>query len=315
MNRKKKSKALFYLILFLVPFFILSIICNRIYYNIQIPIKPYIPPNTEILILGDSHAAFALDPEVIGKTVNFSSYGESYVHNYYKLKFALKKSKSLKIVILPIDLHSFSDFREDRIHFNMKWLQYIDFIELGWIKNKPISYLIKYLHLRIFEFKGHYLQFINHFFSHQDSQKSNLLIDKGFIAKDGFYFHKQDEKAQRRASRQLKDFNYFSKEIVLFFKKILQECEDNQIQVVLMKSPITREYYKQADRLINIKHLYSQVFQIARKFRNIHLLDFQTLYFKNESGLFWDPQHLNKIGASKFSALVKNHLVQHKLIR
>ncbi|MCK4836825.1 MAG: hypothetical protein KAT17_09315 [Candidatus Aminicenantes bacterium] len=313
MKNENKVKGFFYLIGFLIPLLILSFLCNRFYYHNRFPVKPEIARDTKTLILGDSHAAFALDPDIIGKAVNFSSYGESYIHNYYKLKYALKHNSSIKVIILPIDIHSFSDFRKDRIHFTLNWYRFIDFIDLGWHKNQFVPYLLKYLNLSLFEFKGKYSRFFKDLFKKQGNQKSTPFR-YGFTPQEGFFFQQQKEKARRRAYRQLRGYDYFCEELVFYFKKILNECEKNRIRVILLKLPITEAYFTVVSQLINVNHLYEQVFGLARQYKNIHSFDYQKLYFKNESGLFWDPQHLNQTGARNISTIIKNRLTELHLI-
>ena len=110
-----RLKSILSLLVFLIPLLAASLILTRILQEMQYPNGPEIPGDTEILILGDSHGVCALDPGIIGRAVNFSSPGESYLHNYYKLRWFLKQEHSLKAILLPLDLHSFSDFRKDRI--------------------------------------------------------------------------------------------------------------------------------------------------------------------------------------------------------
>jgi hypothetical protein len=310
----QKIKSLLLLVLFLIPLLGVSLYLTHLNIRLQYPDRATIPEDTEILILGDSHGVFALDPVLIGKAFNFSNSGESYIHNYYKLKFALKRKHSLKAVILPLDLHSFSDFRKNRIHFNLNWLRYLNYPELGWIKKQAWSYLIKYLNLRFFSFKGRYRQFGDALLNPGLTRKTNQEEEPGFVAREGYFFHNREEKARKRANRQLKDFNSFSPEMVFFFKSILKECQDRQLRVILLKLPITEDYYQQAGKLIDIHRLDARVQPLVRNFTHVCIFDFQKIYFKNEAGLFWDPQHLNKIGARDISVRIHDRLIRQGII-
>ena len=73
----------------------------------------------EILAMGDSHVATGFDPRVFQHAFNFSLYGENYIYNYYKLKYILQSNPPIKVVILPVDLHSFSSWRADRFLHHM----------------------------------------------------------------------------------------------------------------------------------------------------------------------------------------------------
>jgi hypothetical protein len=309
----EKFKSLLMLLVFLAGLLGLSLLLTRLLIRIEYP-PPDIPRDTEILILGDSHAVYALDPNLIGKTVNFSSAGESYIHNYYKLKWALKRCPSLKTVVLPVDLHSFSDFRKDRIHFTLNWLRYLDYPELGWIKNKVLDYGVKYLDLLFFGFKGQYRKFAKAILkpgykSNPDSEES-----PGFKPREGFFFHNRDEKARKRAGRQFNGFNPFCPEMVYFFKRILNRCANHQLRVILLRLPISRNYYLQAEKLTDITLLEARMLLLAQQFPHATVIDFRKIYFNHESGLFWDPQHLNRAGARDLSLRFRDRLVQQGFI-
>jgi len=294
--------------LFLVFLFFL---CNQMYLQRQVPANPSIPADTEILILGDSHASYALDPELIGKAYNFSGYSESYVHNYYKLKYALKQNLSLRAVILPIDLHSFSDFRQERVFFNPQWLPFIDYLEVGWIKNRFLPYLVKYLNLRLFAFRGKYSLLFKLFSKTGSASAANPEMVSGYSPQNKYILFRRDRQIQRaknRAARQLRGFDPFSKEMAVFFKMILAECARNKLHVVLLKLPVSEVYYDEARRLIDIRQLYERMLALARPYRNVQFLDFQKLLFKNGAGFFSDSQHVNKTGAEKISRLVGKSL-------
>lgn len=299
---------------FLVPLLGICLLLTHTIIRIQYPDSPNFPGETEILILGDSHAVCALDPNIIKKSVNFSSSGESYTHNYYKLKWILKRSHSLKTVVLPIDLHSFSDFRKDRIHFTLNWLRYLDYLELGWIKKRILECGIKYLDLKFFGFKGQYQKFADALFQPGNMSKPNPEEAPGFKPRDGYFFHNREEKARKRANRQLKGFDPFCPEMVFFFKRILNLCLDREFRVVLLKLPISQEYYKQAEKLTDVTGLETRILQLARRFPEATVIDFRKIYFRQEAGLFWDPQHLNKIGARDLSLRFRDRLIQQRII-
>jgi len=83
----QKIKSLLLLVLFLIPLLGISLYLTHLNIRNQYPDRATIPEDTEILILGDSHTVFALDSVLIGNAFNFGRSGESYIHNYYKLKF------------------------------------------------------------------------------------------------------------------------------------------------------------------------------------------------------------------------------------
>ena len=314
MRNANKYQALFRLVLFLIPLLLASFYLNRCYMKNQLAIDPPLTRGINILILGDSHAAFALDPGFIDRAFNFSSYGESYIHNYYKLKYALRHAPGIQVVILPIDLHSFSDFRKDRIHFTPDWYRYLNYVELGWRKKRLVSYLLNDLKLGLFEFRGN-TSFLTPSILKKKNPPPSRQPSYGFTPQTGFFFQNQNKKARNRAYRQLKGFNTFSGEMEFYFRKILDLCETHHLQVILLKLPVSRAYFDVASRLINVDRYYGKIFALTRHYKNIHTFDFQKLYFGNQSGLFWDPQHLNSTGSRDISTIVGKRIKNLNLVR
>lgn len=306
MKAKNKTSAFLWLIVFLVPLLLACFLLNRIHLKDQGGADPRWSGNKDILILGDSHTAFALDPEILGRAVNFSSYGESYIHNYHKLKYALARAPAIQMVILPIDLHSFSDFRKDRIHFTPYWYRYLNYIQLGWRKKKILTYGLNYLKLALFEFRGKYSWLYRKMFNPRAAPST--APGHGFTPQEGFFFHNQKKKARFRASRQLEGFDPFSREMVDYFKRILEICQRYDIEIILLKLPISRAYYKVASRFVHVPGFYHKIFTLARRYPRIHSFDFQKYFFGNESVLFWDPQHLNRTGARRISTLIRDRI-------
>ena len=222
---------------FILPLIFLGAVFSRLDEKIAFPGKFWIPPGTRILILGDSHAVCSLDPGRIGKAVNFSSDGESYVQNYYKLKYALRCAPSLRTVILPVDLHSFSDFRAKRIMVDAEWSRYIDFLEIGKLRKKRFHYFYEWLKLRCFGFRGRYERFYRRWILGRKTVSVSRL-DRGFLPYQGIFIKKNSmARGQKRAFRQLKGYNIFSPEMVFFFKKILDLARQHELNIILLRFP------------------------------------------------------------------------------
>jgi len=312
---QRKRRTLIIGLAFLTPLLIATLLINRFYFSARSADRMPIPPQCRILILGDSHVSFGIDPAIIGPAVNFSSYGESYIQNFYKLKYALTVGRSIRTVILPIDLHSFSSFRLERIGFNPHWAAYIDYLELGRIKGRFPEYLVKTIDLRLWAYRGQYGRLLPFLFPSDRRPKAiRPDIERGFTPKTGFFFRKKQGRSWNRVRRQLLGFNHFHPQLVLFFRRILSLCAERDIRVVLVKMPITSRYYRHAARLVPVDDFYGRIERIAGEYPGVHRLNYQAIYFKLENWLFFDAEHLNNRGARHLSDLLRKNLIQLGLL-
>lgn len=111
---------------------------------------------TDILVLGDSHPGTSINPNHFKyKLVSWCSGGERYSFNYFKLKYFFSTYNPPKILILPLDLHSFKSAPTDGLAGgdDFFWFQYMDYYEVGKLVHEPFLYLLKYL-------KGRYAPYV-----------------------------------------------------------------------------------------------------------------------------------------------------------
>ncbi len=304
-----KIKALILLTVFTLPLLFLCAMFSRIHEKIAAPEKFKIPAGTRVIILGDSHAVCSLDPRRVGRAVNFSSNGESYIHNYYKLRYALRAAPFLRTVVLPIDLHSFSDFRSDRVRVNLEWLQYIDYLEYGRHSRRLPYYLGELLRLRGFGFCGGYRSFFSRWLLGRRAPSVSRL-DQGFVPKTGYFIKKNSAKSGRkRALRQLQGVDLFSPEMVFYFRKILDLASRHRLHVVLLSFPVTPEYLRTAEELMSIDRYYARIRAITAKYSHVHFINRQRLFHKKAGLFFRDAQHLNANGAGIFSGSIRRDLI------
>jgi len=307
---REKARALAALPAFLLPLLLICAVISRLDEKIELPGKFTLPAGTRILILGDSHAVCSLDPQRIGAAVNFASDGESYIHNFYKLKTALPAAPSLRTVILPVDLHSFSDFRSARVQVSPEWAQYLDYLEIGRIRNKRFYYLREWFQLRCLGFRGRYERIFTRWVLGRGTA-SVSGPDRGYLPKQGVFLKKNSRlRGRKRALRQLFAVDRFSPEMVLYFGKILELAGRHHLNVVLLRFPVTPEYLNTAEELMSIDRFYERIGAITRGYPRIHFLNRQRIFRRPPGFYFHDAQHLNGKGAEKFSDLIRRDLAR-----
>ena len=257
------------------------------------------------LSLGNSHNC--VNTYILEKSFNYGSPGENYIQSYYKLKSILGKSgKRPENVILFADISSFGPMTADRLEYNSYWIKYIDYFELARVK-KNRDILSKWLEGRFFSFAGNYkdiqLTFI------YAIKIGKLELHNGYRPHRDFknFAREQNRKKQARAKTNiyLSKQGYLDKDILLYFEKILRLCQDYDINVILIRIPVTKEYFEEASNIVPVDELYEQIDVVCKSYPNVtHFLDYHSLYFDHPE-YFFDPDHLNPRGSDLFTERLK----------
>jgi hypothetical protein len=295
-----------------------------------------------MLALGDSHVGCGLLPKIIKLNLfKWPTAGEGYIQNYYKLKSYLKDHRP-NLLILPLDLHSFSSVRIRNIVGDYYWVKYIDYFELASITGQRSYFLKKYFKGKFYPYVGEgdtlfqwlALKFIknqNQFIP--QARKEAAKFDVDFVAAgasiNGFGSSKAKIAAQRNnqpqnrkpkknkkssvnmagASRRVRSQfhrkNPFDPTLVHYFKEILELCREKQIPVFLVKYPVSLEYFNAAAGYFSIRDFYKRIDAITENYPNIYLLDYQSIFF-NKPQYLADSDHVNKKGAALLSKQIKD---------
>ena len=327
--KKNATKTIAFLIILLVIFLTL----NSVWFNVnlkytQFGITDYqfekYKDETRILFLGDSHTKDNINPHFINDSFNFAIRGEKYIMTYYKFKSILdNEDLNIDIISLPIDLHSFSIGKDHWDVFDLGlwyWGKYVNFYDIVNIRNEVnlltlIDWEINYL----FPFIGQGEQ-IFHFNSLNEIDRMKQLSSYEIIC--GFYKTEFDldqieyDTFKNDVERNIdNDFKYtvFDNDLYNYFLKCVDLARENDIKVILIKSPLTIEYFNATKMYINSTDFYDKILDEISNFNNVYILDYQKTFFNNIT-LFKDPDHLNKIGAERLSKMVNNDLMQLGLI-
>ena len=265
----------------------------------------------QILFLGQSDMKRAVIPEVMPfKAYNFAELGESFIETYYKFKYYIEGMPSLKVVVLPLPLGSFSSFRTNRIGTNYYSYGYISFRDL-WelyqikgpfvIRQKLASYspVLDPGQLRTFWKNFRRLIKKKPIERAVIQDGYHLLTIKGIV---------NERMAIRSIQRHFQGHNIFDKDLLLYFEKILILCHVRGIKVVTLMTPMTDYYLKHAEKYMTKAALDEKVFNHPRFSPYIYKhLDYLDLYAKDHN-LFVDGDHLNHEGATLFSKQIASEL-------
>jgi len=263
----------------------------------------------EILAMGDSHVATGFDPRVFQHAFNFSLYGENYIYNYYKLKYILRRNPQIKVVILPVDIHSFSSWRADRFPHDFYWVKYVDYLQVGYYKGELLRFIGKFIKGKWFPYIGEYeTAFGLPQLDERERQVALPEIIRGFVVKTETFEKNRKKRTRQRVRLHYHNHHYLDDVVARYFEKILKLCAFYKKNLVLVKFPVTEIYFRYASDQVPVEKLYDRVKRLIKTYPNARLLDYQNLFFENDAPYFDDPDHLNRHGAKILSQKIRRDL-------
>ena len=265
-------------------------------------------PEIDTLILGDSHAQRGINPLLLGNAFNFGTTGETYIQTYYKLKYILDtKKKKIKRVVLPLDLHGFTERRSKNNSNIYYWKKYIDPMELGKAQGQPFKYFILYyIKANFFSYTSE----LGTLISFTNKQKRSFL-KRGFRPLIGEYTEVL-KGAEGRALKRIdthfpENENYVDEVLLSYFKKTLDLCLANDIEIIFVKYPVTDLYFKLLKERVKPRKIESRLLEVLKAYPQMPLADYRKVYFaKNQ--FFYNHDHVNLKGANMLTKNLKQAL-------
>ncbi len=258
------------------------------------------------LTLGNSHNC--INTYILDSSFNYGSPSENFIQSYYKLKHVLEETgQRPRNLILQADVSSFGPMIANRFEYNSYWIHYIDYFELARIKgNRDV--LDKWLEGKFMSYAGNY----------KDIQLSIFyrIKVKTLEIYNGYRPHRDYRNFANNPNRQRTAWNkanlilspdiYMDPSIAVYFEKILQLCQKYRINVMLIRIPMSKEFYEEECKIVPVDKLYAEVEEIACRYPVYdRILDYHDL-FSDHPEYFFDPDHLNIKGADLFT----EHLVK-----
>jgi hypothetical protein len=243
-------------------------------------------PSFETYLLADSHG-HALDDltEEVG-IFNFSDPSDSYEDMLRKVKYIILNSE-VKKILLSVDAHTLSTYRNDNNNLD-----------------RSTIYASRE------DFKSDYDQFQQRYVKryvpllHGKSRDALLMYIKSLLpqsAREEVLWEKKtpaerNSKASQRANIHFKNATR-SKKMEALLLEIINLCQQNDVQLLGIKFPLTAEY------AAAIKTRGYETDDILRD-NGIEVLDFRTV-FSTRNDYFRDQDHLSTLGAEAFLQFLK----------
>lgn len=263
-----------------------SLLFNTLIINNYLGYK--IEPNKNILILGDSHTEYAIDDSILKNSINLSHSADSYFYSNLKLRKMKKENPQIDTLFLAFSNHNLLTDYDDRWLFNTAHIKsklriytdlmsFSDFLFL--FKANPSAVMQGIIELPKYSLK---------------------LLIKGNLRDRGLGGFKatnrnrlKEDINQRKKNKTQRKLEYSKYELNHFFS-IVNFCANNNIELILISTPIHQEYNKMKGKEIQLLNNFYNA-----KLSHIKFLNFTEFDIPDDS--FQDLDHLNAKGARLFT--------------
>lgn len=257
--------------------------------------------NAEIVINGNSRALSHFVPAIFDsvykcKTYNLGFGGHPFNEQYFKYGFYINQNKPPKLVIQNVDFFTLSDL----FIIGHEREQVLPFVYNSYIRTHlmDFGFSAAEVYLPLVRYFGYQQIIKNGLFEFFSIKKyHNKVSTQGFVAEEGNW--NPYELSKLKSIKFINDS--FS---VGFFEKYLSELKQNNVNVVLVNSPV---YYKATEKLENKEEMNNYYNDVAKKF-GFKYLDFTNDSICNDSTKFVLAIHLNENGAKIFTKKLINEI-------
>lgn len=258
--------------------------------------------NSDIIILGSSRSFVSLNPNILEKTTNLSTYNLSFNAGSYNLqnlkyKAYLKNNTPPKIIIQNIDMAHFTESNRIPAPY-----QFIPFLDNKNLQSGLVCYFDEYLlktSLPLYKYNSEHrllLKGIQSFFG-----RTYILFptQKGFSSKN-ISFKRDSSNIERLKSLEKESINQtkYSKGIISI-ENLVDTPKISQTLVVLIWLP---EYSERLELNKELRlYLKNQVKKIVADNKSAVFIDYSNDSISFDRKYFYDTFHLNKEGAQLMS--------------
>ena len=259
---------------------------NRNWANFKISDK------NNILLVGHSHSECAFNDTIVSGLINYSQSGESYFYTYFKVKKLISQNPHINKILIEFSNNQIDQHMDDWI-WDDKYLSYrfpkyasfMDLQSLQFLREKNPNCFKQSLPVVV------------------KNNVTMLLKQLNYTKEIGGYLYlernKTDSILKSRSFEKeiLDEFQEVSVHNLAYLHKIIDFCQQNDVAVFLIRSPLHAQYYGYQNE---------PTFQdlLVTDFSNVSFLDFSKFPLENKE--FGDLQHLNHFGATKFSKWFSN---------
>lgn len=302
------SKLIKRVLLYLLPIFLVFIAFELFYrfvpndYSVKYTTIPKKFDNTTILIFGNSHTFYGLNPKYFDKpTYNLAHISQTLYFDKILFDNYINQFKNIKCVVLHIEYTSLSEI--------------VDTQENNWRK----YYYQTYMNLEVPSINKY--DCTKYFLSSTRNFKANTKLGLRYLKdgtivdcdENGFGINytkakktpllKKDALIRvKNIEDNLMNFN----DNIARVQSIIDTCKKRGIKVVLLNMPVT-SYFSEGVNQIKLKKIQETCNRIAYNNYNVSYLNlFKDKRFTNED--FFDSDHMHTDGAKKCSKITNTYI-------
>jgi hypothetical protein len=294
-------------LVFVLMFLLLSIHYNHLTKNDNDAYRGYIQKflksNPQVLILGDSHPFNAIcTSELDDRYFNLSWGSDDIRQMFLKLDFAIKNKPDIRYVAVPLDYHTFAEYRYINNSFarDLYYTSNLGLVTELFNSNTLVCYnelLAKRCPL----------------ISAKNWEKYFLILltkcEGNGISKEASCNWVEIDEDKKLYDTKCRVNGQLSGRIVVdkmvdVFDKLISYCDKLNINIIGIKYPLSRQYIEvsKGKDLDRVEQVISQ-----REDRFISILDYRDLFIDHPQ-YFCNTDHLSPVGAKIFTQVLKRDI-------
>lgn len=259
-----------------------------------------------IIFLGDSHAEDGIRSGYIQDAFNYGMNSENYIKNYYKLKKVVETDNfTIRCVAIEIDPQSFSTAHYTKtaiMQYKAYYSRFMTFDEIVKVRNDSPAAVWFEIYL---PFIGQGTDFWNVFLLKPKAVPEKIVNpDRQRLSEV------LAEKSKSAVFRYYADQDRVGSIPVDYYTRIIEYAKDNNIKIILLKYPQSKEYLDLMEqRNLSNRAYYADILNITQAAigNDFKVADYQGIFFSDPE-YFSDPDHLNENGAVEFSKIISADL-------
>ena len=245
------------------------------------------------LVLGHSHTLYGIRPDMLGEGA-FSLAQQSQTYRYDRYLLTHYPLKQLKTIILPFNYSSLWEDFEHQPNEEFQAMRYRIYMDCD-IHPRFSWYGFEIMSMPLIREK------LKSLYTPQQNQWDSLgwATEYTYEAREG-----QWDNGKTRAEGN----TYTDSTLVSlnegFLKEIFDECRNRHVKVLLLNTPVSKTFKKwEAKRQNDINNRVLK--RLLKCYPEVIYLDLETDHRFTDKD-FYDGDHLNTIGATKLTQIVKN---------
>lgn len=274
-------------------FMLLAILMLAIFVFNQGQMSNPIKINAKILATGDSHMACAFRPQFYPHSANISQTAEPLITSFFKIKKLIIDNPEIDTVIIGISYNSFSDYNDEK------------FMDGLWANNQ-LGRTTSLMSLS--DYKGYSID--TNTYNRKYFKNTLVIPQTGDPSYVGKYIPKESGLEKSSVEKIISKQYYsdstlrgVSQNSLNYIDSIIKWTKTHEIIPIIVCPPLHKEYRERVPDIF-----YYTMKNVLKKYQAEGL---KTVNFSSQhmpDSLFSDHTHLDKLGAMRFTKMLKSTL-------